>query len=112
MTEFKVMTKAYVEATVKSCMTKWTSTLKLQILEDFESTSEDTLLPGYFTFDEGLKTAMFKVIEPPLLEFVRSIPARAEVEDRVRNFVLNEDVPETIIHSVLHSTDSLSPSRK
>lgn len=70
--DLSVMTKAYVEAIVESRLTKWTSTLQSFTLMAVESTFEDALHSSYLSLNNGLKTALFKMVEQKLCKVVRS----------------------------------------
>lgn len=69
-----VMTKADAEAMLESHLTKWTSTVQLQIVKAVESTFKHALRESYYNSKNGLKPIMFKPVEQTLGEVVRSGP--------------------------------------
>lgn len=82
--DLSVVTITSVEAIAETSLTKWMSTLQLQIVKSAVSTFEDALQASYFNSDYGLKTVILIVVERALGEVVQCgrVPSVSVVQMR------------------------------
>lgn len=69
MADIGVVTETDVEHIVKHCLARL---IKLDVVKTVDATFEDALLSGYFDSRNGLKMAMFSVVENTLAEIFGS----------------------------------------
>lgn len=99
-----VVVKANNEGIVDSLLTRWTSSLQLQIVRATRWTSGDALQESYLNSNSALKTAVFKKVEQAPGEVVQSSIGPSVAEVKMRSIGQASHIAYKIAQSALSST--------